>query len=101
MAKTKFEIGNLVKASPRLTMSPATALHAMKPYWSNNELIEYYPTKYRKLDESERFTLLDSDVGMVTRIEKYGDKEAYLYQIRFMQTGLDLVLHEREMKWAK
>ena len=101
MAKTKFQIGNLVKASPRLTMSPATAIHASKPSWGDMEYTEYYPTKYRKLEQSERFTLLDSDVGMVTRIEKYGEKEAYLYQVRFMQTGLDLVLHEREMKWAK
>jgi len=101
MAKTKFQIGNLVKASPRLTMSPATAIHASKPSWGDMEYTEYYPTKYRKLEQSERFTLLDSDVGMVTRIEKYGNKEAYLYQVRFMQTGLDLVLHEREMKWAK
>jgi hypothetical protein len=101
MAKTKFQIGNLVKVSPRLTMSLATAIQVMHPSWSDKGRIEYYPTKYRKLDQSERFTLLDSDVGMVTRIEKYGEKEAYLYQVRFMQTGLDLVLHEREMKWAK
>lgn len=101
MAKTKFQIGNLVKVSPRLTMSPATAFHASKPSWADTEFTEYFPTKYRKLDQSERFTLLDSDVGVVMRIEKLGDKQNYLYQIRFMQTGLDLVLHERELKWAK
>ena len=101
MAKTKFQIGSLVRVSPRLVMSPATAIHTSKPSWGDMEYTEYYPTKYRKLEQSERFTLLDSDVGVVTRIEKYGDREAYLYQIRFMQTGLDLVLHEREMKWAK
>ena len=97
MAKTKFGIGSLVKVSPRLVVFPATAIHA----WADKEFTEYFPTKYRRLEQQERFTLLDSDVGVIMRIEKYGDKDAYLYQVRFMQTGLDLVVSERELKWAK
>jgi len=76
MAKTKFQIGSLVRVSPRLTMSPATAFYASKPPWCRVEYTEYFPTKYVKLDQNQRFTLLDSDVGAVKRIEKNGEKEA-------------------------
>jgi hypothetical protein len=97
MTKTKFDIGSLVKASSRLNICPATSFHV----WPKQDKIEYFPTRYRRITPQQRNTLLRKDVGVVTRIEKLGSNDTFLYQVRFLQTGLDLVLHERQLKWAK
>jgi hypothetical protein len=92
MIKTRFKVGDIVRGSSTLTKGACT------------EWTQYrdrpYPTRYKRIDDHLRYTLMHEDAAIVVRVEQcwHGQIE---YQIKFMQTGLTIIVPDRCLKWAK
>jgi hypothetical protein len=87
--KSKFQVGDLVKASSKITKGVYTK-------WGKANR----PIDCTLINDELKKTLQNTDVGMIVEKKKswYGRME---YEIKFMKTGLTIILPEEQVKWAK
>ncbi len=90
MSKTKFkfQVGDMVKASSKIGKHVFT-------YWAKNR-----PISPVRLSDEQTKTLKNTDIAIVISKKRswYSKNE---YEVRFMQTGIKVILPEEQLKWAK
>lgn len=89
MIKTKFQVGDLVKASSKITKGVYTK-------WGKGNR----PMNCVLINNELKKTLQNDDVGMIVMKKKswYNKME---YEVKFMKTELTIIVPEEQLKWAK
>lgn len=92
MINSKFKVGDLVRGSSCLTKGACTE-------WTDYRNSPH-PTKYKSFGESIHHKLKNEDIGIVVKVARSWLSQIE-YEVKFIQTGITIIVPDRCLKWAK
>jgi len=93
MIKSKFQVGDLVRASRKIEKE--------KGIYTRKWTRENRPVDRVRITDELKKTLRYDDIGIITFKLKMEPYDFYQYEVKFMKTGITIILPEEQLKCAR